>query len=293
MGAVTPDTAIAAKARSAPHLGSLRRWRRPALVAGSVLVLLIAIAFLVDGLFGQRTPTPLVVDVPDRPAGLAASEDAIWVALPGSGGVWPLDTSTGRAAGPGFRTGGAPSRLAAGAHGIWVADSSRGTVVPVEPAAERAYRALRVGADVTDVTLAAGAVWVASSAEGVVRALEADGRVHELRVGGQPVDLAAAGRWVVAAGAEGTLARIDTRSRRQVGAPLRVGGVPVAVAIAGDRAWLADPTSGCSAVPIARSFVYRPRRARSCRVARSARSRRRSRSTGPATSGSRQPGTGL
>ena len=219
-------------------------WRRVVFAAGA-LVAVVAAAVLAGGVAGTSDSEPVVVRIPGSPTGLAASGDAVWVSAAGAHAVWAIDPATARQAGPGIRTGGAPSRLAVGAEGLWIADNRRGAVIPVETDPPRVHDAIAVGADVTDVELAAGAVWVASSAERTVRAIDRDGAVHRLGVGADPVDVAAGGRWVaVASAGDGTVTRIDARTRRPVGAPVEVGGVPVAVAVSGDAAWVADSANG-------------------------------------------------
>jgi len=225
-------------------LGSLRISRRHLVAAGAAIILLAAAVAVILGLSGGGS-SRLVIPIPGHPTALAVSDDVVWVTAAGSQAAWPIDARTGRQAGPGIRTGGAPSRLAAGAHGLWIADSARAAVIPVQERPQRVFDGLPAGADITDVALAAGAVWVASSAEGVVRAIEPGGRnVETLPVGAEPVDLTAGGRWVVVVGARGTLVRIDARQRQAVGAPVVLGGVPVAAALSGDTAWVADASGG-------------------------------------------------
>ena len=189
--------------------------------------------------------------VPGSPASIVRTPEALWVAAPDSGTVWALDPATGRQDGPPLRTRGAPSRLAAGAESLWVIDGTRAEAIPVERGERRTFAPLGVGADATDAVLAGDAVWVLSSAEGVVRAfLPGAEKPVELPVGAGAVDLAAGGRWVVAAGAEsGALARIDAASRQVVEPALALGGVPVAAAVDGDGAWVADAARG-TVVPV-------------------------------------------
>jgi DNA-binding beta-propeller fold protein YncE len=181
-----------------------------------------------------------------QPAGLVRAAGGVWVALPGSGSLVALDPASGRPLGPPLRTGGSPSRLAAGAESVWVVDSSRAAVIPVQRDPLRAFGAIPVGADATDVAVASGAVWVLGSAEGVVRAIEpGGGPVRQLRVGPGAVDLAADGGWIAVASPDrGWVARIDAVHRELAGSPVRLGGVPVAVAVSGGSAWVVDAERG-------------------------------------------------
>jgi len=203
-------------------------------------------AFLALMLTRGAGPGAAVFDVAGHPTGLVVTEDAVWVAMPGSGAVRALHPVSGRQLGAPLRTGGAPTRLAAGAAGLWVSDTARGAVIPIQHSPSKVYGAIAIGSDVTDLELAAGALWVASSAEGVVRIVESGGRpVLSAPVGADPVDVAAGGRWVVVAGAgSGSLTRFDARTRRRVGGPIVLGGVPVAAAVTGDVAWVADSDGG-------------------------------------------------
>jgi DNA-binding beta-propeller fold protein YncE len=73
--------------------------------------------------------------------------------------------------------------------------------------------------------------------------LEAGHAPRTLHVGGRPVALAADARSVFVAGADGAVTRLDARRRRIAGS-VRLGGTPIAVALAGDAAWVADAGRG-------------------------------------------------
>jgi DNA-binding beta-propeller fold protein YncE len=209
---------------------------------GALVVALAAIAvagFLL--LRGGSAPAEATFSVPGHPTGLAVAGDEVWVAAPQAGVLTVLDGATGHRVGAPVRTGGSPARLALGAKAAWVADSARGAVIPVRRPGDHTYEPLRVGADVADVALSAHAVWALDSAAGVVRTLEPGGKpIRSLPVGPDPVDLDADQRWVVVASAgDAALTWIDAAARRVAGRA-ELGGVPVAVAVTGDRAWVAD-----------------------------------------------------
>jgi DNA-binding beta-propeller fold protein YncE len=220
--------------------GARRLWRGRTAIAVAVLLAAAGLtAFLL--LRSAGGPEHDAFRVSGHPTAVSVAGGQVWVAAPGSGAVTVLDAATGRRLEPPIQTGGAPARLALGAKGAWVADTARGAVVPVRRGSGRAYDPIPVGADVADVALGAGAVWALSSAEGVVRTLEPGGaRVRTLNVGRDPVDVAAdARRVVVAAAGDGSLTWIDAKARR-VGGRIDVGGVPDAVALSGDTAWVTD-----------------------------------------------------
>jgi DNA-binding beta-propeller fold protein YncE len=221
-----------------------RRLLALAVAAAAAVVALAAV--LVLALWTGDGGDARAFGVPGHPASLVRTPEAVWVAVPGSGSLLALDPRSGLPRGRPLRIGGSPSRLAAGSDSLWVVDSRRAAVIPVRRDPPRAFDAIPVGADATDAALAGGAVWVLSSAEGIVRAIEPGGRpVRELQVGSGAVDLAADGGWVVVASAGSRwLARIDATHRRLAGAPVRLGGVPVAAAVTGDSAWVADAEGG-------------------------------------------------
>jgi DNA-binding beta-propeller fold protein YncE len=214
--------------------------------AGALAVLLVAAlvaAFLV--LRGNGDAGGDVFAVTGHPTGIAVAGGQVWVAAPDSGALTVLSARDGRRIEPPLDVGGAPARLALGANGVWVADMTRGTVIPVARGGERTYDPIPIGADVSDVALSAGTVWAVSSAEGVVRTIGPRGeRIRTLTVGRDPVDAAADEKRVaVASAGDGTLTWIDAKARRVAGRA-RVGGVPIAVALAGDVAWVADNRGG-------------------------------------------------
>jgi streptogramin lyase len=101
----------------------------------------------------------------------------------------------------------------------------------------RGQTALRIpaGPDVTDVADADGEIWTASSADGAVRRLHGTGWTVVAR-GVRPIALAGDARHVVAADAgAGALLRLQPPRPA-----IRLGGMPVDVALAGDDAWVAD-----------------------------------------------------
>jgi len=204
------------------------------LLAGAGLLVLVA-AGLAFAAFSEPSD-PLVLPVDGGPTALAISGGNVWVATPRTGAVVALDADTGGPAGPPLRTGGAPARLAPARSGLWVADAAAGVVFGVHK--RRVLPAVRVGADASDVALAGGAVWTASSADGRVYVHDGSG-TSPLRAGRSPVALAADDARVFAADSEtGTLTILDARTRKSV--TIAVGGAAVDVALDGDTAWVAD-----------------------------------------------------
>ena len=228
------------RARTAP-------WRRglATAVAGAVAVIVIVRAVLSSCGGSGGEPARPSFGVAGHPTALAVAGGQVWVAAPASGALTVLDARTGRrdrrAAADGRRPGAARARRE---RRVGRRHLARAVIVVAAPDGARTSARSRSGADVADVALAAGAVWAISSAEGVVRALEP---------GGQPDRECRSARTrstspPTAAGSR-SLPRATARSPASTrGAPRRPARPrrrrPVAVALAGDAAWVADAARG-------------------------------------------------
>jgi len=142
--------------------------------------------------------------------------------------------------------------LAAADGGLWVLAS--GGVVRIDPESNRVVgQPLRVPADAEAVAVGDGALWVAGVAPGDLGApgkdqvtridLASGRRVATIPVGRAPLDLAATSGavWVANAGGGGdSVARIDPRTNRRVGRPVRTGASPQSLATGGGSLWVAN-----------------------------------------------------
>ena len=102
------------------------------------------------------------------------------------------------------------------------------------------------GPDVTDVVVAAGAVWAASSRgrDGPRAPTDGSRRGGRLRVGARPLALAADERRVVAVDAGAGRSCGCPRPAGGAGRPIPLGGAPVDVALDGNEAWVVDAAAG-------------------------------------------------
>jgi DNA-binding beta-propeller fold protein YncE len=214
----------------------------PVALLGVVVALSLVAALLIPRT--PDAPATTVFRVPGQPTGLVSAGGQLWVAAPAAGVVWVLDQQSGEPTGPALKLDGTPARVVLEPRFAWIADTEHSSVVRAsrsDPSAQRTYEA---GPDLSDLTVVAGTVWTASSADGTVRALEPSGRRHVLRAGTRPIALAGDARRLVALDAAGTLVRIDPRTNRPQGAAIDLGGEPVDVALTGDTAWVADARAG-------------------------------------------------
>ena len=215
-----------------------------------LLTLTLAIALLTAAVLlalprSGGSAVVLTAPVPRDPTAIFVGPHEVWVASQGAGVVSVLDRVSGHVRRT-IHTGGAPARLAGSAGGVWVADAERASITPVTARPLRRLGRFTGSADVSDVAVGAGAVWWSSSAEGVVRVRDRNAsRPRVLAAGARPIALASNERWVVVANSgDGTIARIDAARRRIAGAPLRVGGTPVDIALDGNHAWVLDAAAG-------------------------------------------------
>jgi YVTN family beta-propeller protein len=184
--------------------------------------------------------------------GLAATEDAVWVAAGRSntGVVLRIDPKTKRVVAQ-IHTGTWPAALSADAKGVWVVNTApffkRGTLVRVSIATNRAEgRPVPLGPAPSGVAVGAGAVWVADAIEDTVRRIDVARRrtVATIRVGRQPYALTfAAGSVWITNSDDGTVARIDPSTNKVV-ARIRVGRNPYGIAAGARSLWVASLGAG-------------------------------------------------
>jgi DNA-binding beta-propeller fold protein YncE len=136
---------------------------------------------------------------------------------------------------------------------LWVLDAS-GTVARLDPRTNAVVgKPLRAPADAVAIAVGQGALWVTSVAAGdlgvagedaVTRIDPATGRtVATITVPRAPLDVAATpgAVWVTNSGGGGdSVARIDPRTSRVAGRPVRTGASPQSLAVGGGSLWVAN-----------------------------------------------------
>ncbi|MDQ3607987.1 MAG: hypothetical protein M3459_03675 [Actinomycetota bacterium] len=154
-------------------------------------------------------PSP-VVDGPHpvgaSPAALAVGAGAVWVANRGSDSVSALDPSTARPLGPPIEVGKGPFDVAVGEGAVW-AVAGDGTLWRIDPRTRRAERLETLVRDPGGIAAGGGSVWVTSSVPGSV-------------------------------------SRIDPRTGRVVGKPVRTGRGAGDVVVGAGSVWVANAAAG-------------------------------------------------
>lgn len=188
----------------------------------------------------MRTTTLLLVAVALAAAASACGDDAP------ADRARPVVAADPPAQRDSLTVGGAPNGVTVGAGAVWVIDAARGRLLEVAPdGLRRRGEALRIEAPLA-VTTGEGAVWVLT---GTGRVLRVDPRTRRLLrspvVVREPGDIAAGlgAVWVTSRG-DDTVVRLDPRSGRAAGRPVRVGDAPSDVAIGFGAVWVANTQAG-------------------------------------------------
>lgn len=141
----------------------------------------------------------------------------------------------------------APSAVAVGFGSVWVASRNDGTVSRIEAGSGRAElttgfpRPSEVGQGPLAIAAGEGAVWVAAADGTVTRIDPGTGAARAVARVSDPGGIAAGGGSVwVTSRAGRTLTRIDPRTGRVAGPPVRVGEAPGDVAVGGGSVWVAN-----------------------------------------------------
>lgn len=146
---------------------------------------------------------------------------------------------------PPIAVGRAPVAVAVGSQ-VWVANTVSGTVSRIEPRSRRVIGSpTPVGAGPRAVAVGPLGVWVATGAGQVVRLDPRTGAAGARVAVADPAGVAIGDGVVwVTSRTTGTVRRLDARTGRGVGAPVRVGSSPTDVVLAAGSAWVANSVAG-------------------------------------------------
>jgi len=177
-----------------------------------------------------------------RPSELLFVDGRIWVSDPWNSEVTVLDAATGAVV---DRVSAHASALAAASGSIWATDDIGELLLGFDPRTRQADSQIKleVPAGPSDITFAAGALWVAApAADRVLRFHpDAEAPAAPIDVPGASV-LSGSGPhvWAASTGND-RISRIDTSAGR-VGVTVEVCDAPVALAAEGDAVWVACAT---------------------------------------------------
>lgn len=118
---------------------------------------------------GQPTGVEATIEVGNRPVGLAATDQAVWVAVGDDGVVARIDPATNQIVTK-VDVGGTPRSVAATADAVWVTDNA-GVLTRIDPDTNHVAARIAVSAFASDVAATNDAVWVTGELSGTVTRL--------------------------------------------------------------------------------------------------------------------------
>jgi streptogramin lyase len=228
----------------------------------------------IDARTGKLAGEPIPVG--DEPSQIAVGEGAVWAVDTADDQIVRIDPATRRAERPPELIGGFSDDVAAGAGAVWattgdglkridpqsgrvertldtgasarvvtgrftqVAVTAEARLLLVDAETNRVSRPIRVGETAAELTFDdRGAVWVADPQGGSVDRVTPDRRVHEVRVGGAPGEVAFGAGAIWAFDLDGArLTRIDPRAAEVVGEPIALGHQPTSMGADDRSVWV-------------------------------------------------------
>ncbi len=168
---------------------------------------------------------------------IAIGASAVWAIGPDDS-VYRIDPQTLRVVAR-IPTDPRPSTIAAGPEGVWFLNFLNTDVTRIDPATNRISDKVRVNSDfLAGIAVGAGAVWVTSPQDGLLRRIEPGPQPREISISATP------GVWYVAFGSNavwtgsysaGAVTRVDARTNATTAFSI---GAPQALTASGDAAWI-------------------------------------------------------
>lgn len=199
----------------------------------------------------SRPTVVATIPLQGDPEGVAADDQAVWVAEYSNNSVVRIDSKTNSVA-KRFTVGFRPIGLAIGEGAVWVASNWADEVWTIDLRADEVRGpAIRVGRGPINVAVGWGAVWVTNSGSGTVSRIDPRTRqvVATIPVGPEPIGVASGttGVWVTAF-RESRVWRIDPRTNRVVNPPIPVVKGPTTVIASPLGVWIASQPANLSRI---------------------------------------------
>jgi len=191
---------------------------------------------------------------PGRSIDLGGVFNAYAVAA-GLGAVWIVNGTQGSVTRIGLDAAGATRRktiaadtgardVAIGFDSVWVVNHDAGTVLRLAPDGRRLAR-IRLKGGVKSIATGSGGVWVANPRRGSVFRVSAGSNslLSEIKVGGRSEDadvVVGGGRVYYVSHDTGTATRIDPKTNKPMGSPVRITRHAAGATIAGNALWVVD-----------------------------------------------------
>jgi DNA-binding beta-propeller fold protein YncE len=210
-----------------------------------VIGMVAAVLFLLLGDEGPEVSAPIAIGTP--PLRLDAGPKAVWVTSEKDGTATRLDPETGEVVGSPHKLGEGVSGVAVGSKWTWVTNPSRGLLLRIDPFSGRILKRIPLPGEPGPLALGGQRVWVADEGGKGVTAVDAE--AGEVAKRGLPpqspgLRLAWGAESLWTAVSEANVVRRIAPATLVTSAPIRVGGGPAGITVAGGYVWVASSRSG-------------------------------------------------
>ncbi|HWO83247.1 MAG TPA: protein kinase [Solirubrobacterales bacterium] len=225
--------------------------RATAWILAGVAIFLAAVAaavlLLLFGDDGPEVSAPVKVGTP--PLRLDAGPKAVWVTSEKDGTVTRLDPGSGEVVGSPHEVGKGVAGVAVGGKWTWVTNPGRGRLLRLDPFSGKVLKRIPLPGEPGPIALGGQRVWVADEGGKGITAVNAE--AGEIARNGRGLPPQASGLRL-AWGAESLWATVaDANVVRRIAPttlatsdPIRVGGGPAGVTVAGGYVWVASSRGG-------------------------------------------------
>jgi serine/threonine-protein kinase len=218
------------------------------LVGGGVLfvaAMVAAVLFLLLGDEGPAVSAPIAIGTP--PLRLDAGPKAVWVTSEKDGTATRLDPETGEVVGSPHKLGEGVSGVAVGSKWTWVTNPGRGLLLRIDPFSGRILKRIPLPGEPGPLSLGGQRVWVADEGGNGVTAVNAEaGEIAKRGLPPQAPGLrlawGAESLWTAVSAAN--VVRRIAPTTLVTSPPIRVGGGPAGITVAGGYVWVASSRSG-------------------------------------------------
>jgi len=225
--------------------------RATAWILAGVVIFLAAMAaavlFLLLGGDGPEVSAPVKVGTP--PLRLDAGPKAVWVTSERDGTVTRLDPETGAVVGSPHEVGKGVAGVAVGGRWTWVTNPRRGQLLRLDPFSGKVLKRIPLPGEPGPIALGGQRVWVADEAGQGITAVNAEageiaphGRGLPPQAPGLRLAWGAESLWTTVADAN--VVRRIAPTTLATSEPVRVGGGPAGVTVAGGYVWVASSRGG-------------------------------------------------
>jgi serine/threonine-protein kinase len=225
--------------------------RATAWILAGVAIFLAAMAaavlFLLLGDDGPEVSAPIAIGAP--PLRLDAGPKAVWVTSEKDGTVTRLDPETGEVVGSPHEVEKGVAGVAVGGKWTWVTNPRRGRLLRLDPFSGKVLKRIKLPGEPGPIALGGQRVWVADEGGRGITAVNAEageiaprGRGLPPQAPGLRLAWGAESLWTTIADAN--VVRRIAPTTLATSDPIRVGGGPAGVTVAGGYVWVASSRAG-------------------------------------------------